>query len=148
MRTTVVEGIRFRCPPYLIRAGTGWQLRVPGRASEYFADARHGGTGPAYEAAFIAVKKASKGLKLPPRFARAEIATKKTRTGIPGVSLRKSERGNRIMQYSFAIAVPGLPVRTLYIGTENTAPARYAEKQKEAARIRAAMIRKLMTARD
>jgi len=94
------------------------------------------------------VKKASKGLKLPPRFARAEIATKKTRTGIPGVSLRKSERGNRIMQYSFAIAVPGLPVRTLYIGTENTAPARYAEKQKEAARIRAAMIRKLMTARD
>lgn len=137
MKKTTIDGVAFLCPTYLVRAGDGWQVRMPGEPTLFFSDGVYGGTAESFAEAMRvrSLKGPITGRSYP--LAERERKNKKRPTGVPGVFLcEKYPKGKTITEYQLQIRVPGIPIRTLYVGTENTWENRYQEKLEEAKRIR------------
>jgi hypothetical protein len=137
MRSTVVDGTSFACPMYVVRCGDGWQLRLPGEATRFFADGTHGGAERSHEAAIRARAEALPVTSQSRPLAAAERSGKRWPTGLPGVHLqRKHRRGKARAEVQLQVRVPGMPTRTIYVGTEATYEARLDAKLEIAAQVR------------
>lgn len=137
MRKTTVDGKEFLCPEYLVRAGDGWQVRMPDEPTLFFSDGVYGSADKSFaEVTRVrSLKGPVTGLAYP--LAEREKKNKKRITGIPGVFLcEKFPKGKNIIEYQLQIRVPGIPIRTIYVGTTNTWENRYQEKLAEAKRLR------------
>jgi len=149
MKITTVEGKSYPCPTYLVRVGNGWQVRLPEQSSVWFRDGKYGGAKKAYKKAlkFLQEKGPITGLDFP--FASSERKTKKRPTGTPGVFLcEKYPKGKNITEFQLQIRVPGVPIRTLYVGTTNTWEDRYPAKLEEAKALREDFLAKAAGARE
>lgn len=129
MKTTVIEGVEFQCPMYLVRAGAGWQVRVPGEPTRFFSDGLHGSTENAFKAALSHRRNlmpiTSQQRVLPSQ----EKASKLYPTGEPGVFLNKKwKRDRKAPEYAFSVTRPGSSRATVYIGTEKTWEQNYEAK--------------------
>jgi len=136
MKKTTVNGVMYLCPTYLVRAGDGWQVRMPDEPTLFFSDGVYGGAEESFAEALRArsLKGPISGLSYP--LADRERKNKKRPTGIPGVFLcEKHPKGKNVAEYQLQIRVPGIPIRTLYVGTTNTWGDRYQEKLSEAKRL-------------
>lgn len=136
MKKTTVDGVVFLCPTYLVRAGDGWQVRMPGESTQFFSDGVYGGAKESFTEAMRvrALKGPITGLSYP--LAECERKNKKRPTGIPGVFLcEKHPKGKNVAEYQLQIRVPGVPIRTIYVGTTNTWEENYQEKLAEAKRL-------------
>ena len=51
MKFKLVGSVEYPCPRFLVRSGKGWQVRIPGERSVYFADGIHGGVTLSHQAA-------------------------------------------------------------------------------------------------
>lgn len=142
MRTTVVDGIEFACPRYVVRVTAGWQVRLPGEPTVFLADSRFGGPGGSHQAAVdMRVARIPMSEEIDGKFAHSERRGKKLPVGIPGVFLvHQPKRGKRAPSMYLHIATKGQPTRTLYVGTLVTWEARLAEKLEVAKAIRAQQI--------
>lgn len=137
MKKTTVNGVPYSCPTYLGRCGPGWQVRVPGAQTVLFSDNVYGGVKEAHQAAldYVSMQAGIGGQNYP--MANSERDTKKRKTGVPGVFLcEKHPKGKNVAEYQLQIRVPGVPTRTIYIGTTNTWANRYQEKLAEAKQLR------------
>lgn len=129
MKIAIVDGAKFNCPMYLVRAGTGWQVRVPDQQSRFFSDGIHGSTAKAFHEAMAYRKKLLPITEQCRVLPGQEKANKLHPTGEPGVFLnKKMKRDQPMPEYAFSITRPGLPRTTVYIGTESTWEQNYDAK--------------------
>jgi hypothetical protein len=145
MKKTTVNGVMFSCPTYLVRASDGWQVRMPGEPTLFFSDGVYGGTEESFEEAMRvrSLKGPITGLSYP--LAERERTNKKRPTGVPGVFLcEKYPKGKNVAEYQLQIRVPGIPIRTLYVGTTNTWENHYQDKLAEAKRLREQFVLQLL----
>lgn len=124
-KTKFVNGIEYPYPMYLVRAGSGWQVRVPSFATRYFADLSYGGTCAAHAQAMQYLRDRF-GVQYQSRpYASKEHRSKLTPTGEPGVFLLRKCRKGRATEYQLQVRVPNMPIKTLYVGTSSTWEARF-----------------------
>lgn len=137
MKTTIVQGVEFECPMYLVRAGAGWQVRVPGEPTRFFSDGVNGSTLKAFEAA-LSYRRSLMPITAQHRVLPGqEKASKLHPTGEPGVFLNKKwKRDRKVPEYAFSVTRPGKPRTTVYIGTERTWEQNYDAKLEVAINIR------------
>jgi hypothetical protein len=122
---------------YVVRCRDGWQLRLPGEATRFFADGVHGGAERSHEAAIRARAEALPITSQSRPLAATERSGKRWPTGLPGVHLqRKHRRGKARAEVQLQVRVPGMPTRTIYVGTEATYEARLDAKLEIAAQVR------------
>lgn len=136
MRVKYVNGVEYNCPMYLVRAGAGWQVRVPGEQTVYFADSICGGTEMAFKSAVTALSAVAPITDMTRPLSELEAAKKQRPTGTPGVFLYEVARKGRAIEFSLQIRVPGVPIRVLYVGTAATWEARIDAKLKQAKELR------------
>ena len=121
MRLKIINGKRYDCPKYLVRVIDGWQVRLPNIATLLFSDGVHGSTQKAFNQA--------KRYLEPHEVGQVERKDKKRPTGVPGIMLNSGIRpGHNIEEYRFQLSIPGVGLRTVYIGTTNTWEAKYEDK--------------------
>lgn len=137
MRVTIINGRQYKCPLYLVRAGEGWQVRVPGEVSKYFADGQCGGTNKAYMAA-MDYRRELRPITNQTRAVRnKETSNKLYPTGQAGVFFQAKNRPDRgKVEYCFQISAPGQPRATVYIGTDKTWQQNYDAKLEQAISMR------------
>lgn len=137
MRSKVVEGKAYPCPMYLVRSGAGWQVRLPGEASKFFADRAFGGVDGSYEGA-VAFRREKMPITEQVRPMKLkETASKVHRTGMPGVFLQKRlKKGRDAVEYFFSVTQPGKGRVTVYIGGESTWQQNYDAKLARAVDLR------------
>jgi len=146
MKKTTVNGVMFSCPTYLVRVKDGWQVRMPDEPTLLFSDGVYGGAEKSFEEALRvrSLKGPITGLSYP--LAERERKHKKRPTGIPGVFLcEKFPKGKNVAEYQLQIRVPGIPIRTLYVGTTNTWENHYEEKLAEAKGLREQFVLQLLS---
>jgi hypothetical protein len=109
---------------------------MPGEPTKFFGDGPFWGVRESYLAAMRERAKRGPVTGQVYPLAECERKSKKRPTGTPGIFLcEKHPKGKNIIEYQLQIRVPGVPIRTLYVGTTDTWGARYAEKLKEAERL-------------
>lgn len=129
MKLTIVDDAKFNSPMYLVRAGAGWQVRVPDQQSRFFSDGIHGSTEKAFKAAMAYRRELLPITEQCRVLPNQERANKLYPTGEPGVFLNKKMKRDRPRpEYAFSITRPGLPRTTVYIGTESTWEQNYDAK--------------------
>lgn len=141
LKTIQIDDIVYVCAMYVVRAGDGWQVRMPRQKTVYFADGVHGGHEPAYLAAVAHRTSVAPITEQKRPLRRDEQKNKLRPTGVPGIFLSVKWRGpkareaNQDKQYYFRITGPG-KLRTLYIGTESTWEMNYSSRLAKAVSIR------------
>ena len=148
MKQVQIDDVVYVCAMYVVRAGDGWQVRIPGLPTRYFADGLHGGHEAAYLAA-VEYRRSLAPITSQSRSLRTREQKSKLRpTGEPGVFLQVSVRrrvsGSLRKEYRLVVKVPGLPCRTRYLGVESNWEDRLEERLSEARQMRADMTRGLI----
>lgn len=129
MKRTTVDGVEYDCPMYLVRAGSGWQVRMPKEKTVYFADGVHGGAASAYAEAMKHRLGAAPVTNQKRGFPEAERQSKSTPTGTPGIYLvEHCKPGRTIPEYRLEVRVSRLPTRTIYISSGSLDQVRYEQK--------------------
>ena len=129
MKRTTVDGIEYECPMYLVRAGSGWQVRMPKEKTVYFADGIHGGAASSYAEALKYRLAAAPITNQKRTFPEAERQSKSTPTGTPGIYLvEHRRRGRSVPEYRLEVRVSRLPARTIYISSGSLDQVRYEQK--------------------
>lgn len=136
MRVKYVDGVGYQCPMYLVRAGAGWQVRVPGQQTVYFADSLCGGTEKAFKSAVKSLSAVAPITDLTRPLSEVEATTKQRPTGTPGVFLFEQVRKGRAVEYQLQIRVPGMPIRVMYVGTAATWESKIDAKLEKAKELR------------
>lgn len=136
MRVKYVGGVAYNCPMYLVRAGAGWQVRVPSQQTVYFADSLCGGTEKAFKSAVKSLSAVAPITDLTRPLSEQETTKKQRPTGTPGVFLFEQVRKGRAVEYQLQVRVPGVPIRVLYVGTAATWESRIEEKLERAKELR------------
>lgn len=137
MKKTVVNGVDYVCPRYVVRVPNGWQTRLPGEASLFFGDVKHGGVSGSHAAAVDwRVQRLPITTEEKARCFENERPQKKHKLGVPGIYLTEKTRKNSIPQYELHVVVKGEPVRSIYVGTQNTWESRLPAKLDLAIQIR------------
>lgn len=114
---------------YLVRAGAGWQVRMPQEKTVYFADGVHGGVASSYREALNHRLKAAPITNQKRVFADTEREGKTTATGTPGIYLvEKIKPGRTVPEFRLEVRVARLPVRTIYISSGSLDQVRYEQK--------------------
>ena len=119
---------------------------MPDEPTLLFSDGVYGGAEKSFEEALRvrSLKGPITGLSYP--LAERERKHKKRPTGIPGVFLcEKFPKGKNVAEYQLQIRVPGIPIRTLYVGTTNTWENHYEEKLAEAKGLREQFVLQLLS---
>lgn len=140
MKFKVVGGIEYPCPRFLVRAGQGWQVRIPGERSVYFADGTHGGATSAYQAAMRSLESREISVEAKLGLGSREFIHKQWPTGTPGIFLFKHVRQGRAVEYQLQVRVPDMPIRVVYVGTDRTWESRMEEKMGVAKQLHRDMI--------
>jgi hypothetical protein len=100
MKITVVDGIRYSCPTYLVRVKEGWQIRMPGEPTKFFGDGPFWGVRESYLAAMRERAKRGPVTGQVYPLAECERKSKKRPTGTPGICLcEKHPKGKSIIEY-------------------------------------------------
>lgn len=139
MRKSIVDGVSFDCPRYVVRVPGGWQVRLPEKQTVFFGDKKYNSATASHCAAvdFRAKAKPISSLEDGSRYALVERRGKREPVGIPGVFLvRHPRRGKRAPQVELLVSVKGQPTRTIYVGTQRTWEDRLAQKLEIAQAVR------------
>lgn len=128
MKSKLVGGVQYLCPRFLVRAGQGWQVRIPGERTVYLADSVHGGVTLAYQAAMRTLEAREISIETKLGLGTREFPQKQFHTGTPGIYMFKHVRPGRAVEYQLQVRVPGVPIRVVYVGTERTWESRLEEK--------------------
>lgn len=144
MRQTTVDGVSYACPMYLVRAGGGWQVRVPGHATTLYSDVNYGGAAGAFKEA-VAHRRDLAPISQQTRPVRtSEMKSKLHPTGVAGIILqRKVRQGRSIAEFGFLVTAPGAQAQSVYLGTENTWHSRWDARLAVAVEKRTAMVQRI-----
>lgn len=145
MRETVVGEFVFECPMYVVRAGDGWQVRMPGEKTVFFADLKCGGV-EASHAKALAYRREKLLITDQQRpLLGKETEGKKHKVGVAGVFLQTTQKKDRkVLEYHFAVRKRDGGTSTVYIGTERTWQQNYDRKLIRAIEIREQITEKLL----
>lgn len=139
MKIKQIGNQSFACPMYLVRAGAGWQVRVPQQESRFFSDSICGGIQEAFQMA-LAYRRQLLPITNQVRVLKSqEIPAKKHPTGSPGIFLATKRRKDRpSLEYAFVVTYPSAtkPRSTVYIGSEKTWQRNYDAKLAKAIELR------------
>lgn len=118
LKRKTVDGVVYDCPMYLVRAGSGWQVRMPGQKTCYFSDSVYGGVAGAYLAA-LKHRHALAPITAQSRpLAETETQQKLRPTGVPGIFLVETiKRGRTRPQFSLQVRMGEFPIRTFYVSS-------------------------------
>lgn len=132
MTKYVIDGEEFDSPKSVIRLPKGWQVRRFRQKSKSFSDRDHGGVRNAFNAAVTYL--ASLGPAPEPSILDGERCTKRTLTGVKGVSFMKGKepRVKDGVRYVFHIILHGSKRTSVYVGNELTWRDNYDKKLAEA----------------
>jgi len=145
MREKIIDGVAYECPMYVVRAADGWQVRMPGEKTVFFADLKCGGVKEAHAKA-VAYRRDQLLItdQCRPLLGR-EIAGKKHKVGVAGIFLQtKQKKDRRTLEYHFAVKNIEGGTSTIYIGTESTWQRNYDRKLQRAKELREKVVEKLI----
>ncbi len=145
MKVKLVGRVEYPCPRFLVRSGQGWQVRIPGERSVYFADGIHGGVSLSHQAAIRSLQAREISVEARLGLGTREFAHKQWPTGTPGIFLFKHVRPGRAVEYQLQVRVPSVPIRVVYVGTERTWESRMEEKMGIAKQLHRDMIEQKAT---
>ncbi len=132
-----IDGVAYACPMYVVRAGSAWQVRVPGTRSVYFADSLFGSIAQSHHAALRYRESAAPVTELRRPLAERERAGKLAPTGIPGVFLQVKHRSGKKREHHLRVQLGDRAIRTVYVGTDSTWEKNFDQKMETARPIRA-----------